>query len=348
MRKKLIIFSLAFIFVIAFGIVYNGLVNNEKDRLNQKRAQQQFLDMYEVVEIKVDSLKENTEVEFLEEDDTKIIRRLDAYNKDKLVGIIYVGETKGRNEGLQVAFAIDVKKDNIVGMVFVQSNETPEYQKILTDNNKFLKQFLDKDMSAKKFTVEATSGATLTGNGINKIMQLVRAQYDADTDFETPAGIEFVSSRQDFTTLNFVYEFLADEETITVTTNQAYQIISISNEAYREDAAIEIEAHKMSAYITNIDGNNITIISKGFGGNLTTTATVENGNITAFETDISGESYDSSYNDLYQGGNVAGLFDDIINGNELEAVTGATVTSNAIIAAHNILLAYIEEVNTNE
>jgi len=341
-RKHTIIFALSFVLLIAFGLVYNHLIVAEQARLKE----QKYYDLF--TKIEVEKLVENNEVEFLVEEDTSIIRRLDAFKDDKLVGIVYVGESEGRNGTIQVAFAVDAKKHAIVGMLIVESNETPEYQGKLTSNDKFVDQFANKDMSAKKFTVEATSGATITGDAINRIMQLVRAQYDNDTDFETPAGIEFVSSRQDFTTLNFIYEFVAEEETITVTTNQNYEIVELSNEAFREDVIIEIEANPMKAYIKSIEGDTLTIISKGFSGTLESTATVVDGEITSFVTDLSKETYDSPYNDPYKGGDFNDMFEDIVNGNELEAITGATVTSEGVIEAHKILLAYLEGVNANE
>lgn len=342
MRKNTLIFAISFVLLIVIGFVFNHLIINEQKRMKEKELRELF------TEIKIDRLEENDKANFLAEEETKITRRLDAYKGKDLVGIIYIGEAKGRNDIIEVAFAVDTKKHKIVGMLILENKETPEYLSKLTTNDKFVKQFHNKDMSAKKFTVEATSGATITGDAINNIMQLVRAQYDQDTDFDAPASITFISKKQDFTTLNFTYEFNTDDGTITVVTNKEYEIIEISNPDYQEDAIIEIEANPMDAYIDKIEDNTLTILSKGYAGTLVTTATVADGKISSFNTDVSNETYTNSYNDLYQGGDFKDVFADIVAGNELEAITGATITFDAVVAARDILLAYLEEVNVNE
>lgn len=341
MRKQYLIYILSFVLIIVLGVLYNYGINKEKESVATRKRHEQLL-----YEVDFDKVEENVDTNFLKDGETEIIKRLDAFKKGELVGIIYVGLGEGRNGTMEIAFGVNVDTDAIVGMLILESEETPQYQAILTENEKFVNQFHNKDMSDKSFVVEATTGATMTGDAINDVMQLVRAQYENDTDFEAPVGLQLVSKVQDFETLNFVYEFLTvEEDTLTVMVNFDYEILEISNDEYEETAQAAINENKFEAYISEIDENTITIISKGFAGELVTIAEITDGSITSFETDLDAETYDHDYNSLYEGGNFEDAFSQIVDGEAIEAITGATVTLDGVKAAHEILRNYLEEVS---
>ena len=61
-----------------------------------------------------------------------------------------------------------------------------------------------------------------------------------------------------------------------------------------------------------------------------------------FTTNISGETYDTEYNEAYTGGSFNPVFNAVVSGDEITIVTGATYTSVGVIGARDVLYAFIE------
>ena len=342
MKKNQLIFILGFVVLFVFGGLFELGINSEQLRIEEEKNS--------VIHL-ADKLgayrMERDEVTFLTEGTTKIIDKMNVTNKaGALVAIIYTGEATGKEAGLQVAFAIDVATHKIVGMKIVASNETPQYQSALLADQLFIDQFNAKDMMQTTFDINIHSGATLTSNGIQRIMQLVRKQYDQDTPFTAPAGIIVVSKAQDMTDLDkFNYEFLIGEETVTAIVDKQYALISISNPEHESLVMTTIGKNRVTNYIDSVAENagvsTITIHSSGFASTIISTATVDGeGTILTFTSNISEETYE--YSGGYQGGSFQPLFDAVVAESELGAVTGATYTSNGIKDARDVLYAYLE------
>lgn len=349
-RKNLLVFILAFVVITVFGVVFNNLIENEKQRIADEK--ENIINI--VKHLGVKTLEEDNPRSFLKEDGTEIISRLQGYdNEGKLVATIYVGKTKGYKDDLHVGYAIDVETDKVVGVKLLENNETPRFIEALFIND-FIDQFKDKALSSKEMKVEAISGATpnsgdhgviapATTSGMDKILKLVRKQYAKDTDFEMPAMLEFKSSAQDYDTLNFVYVFNDEGTDVTLVVNHNYELVSITNPAVQDDAIAIAKTKKIKNFISSIEGNTITIKSDGINetSDITSTAVLNDDNeIVSFTSDISQQT------PAYVGDkNFGPVYDAIINNGSLPAVSGATVTRDGIWAARNVLYAYLEVLN---
>ena len=346
-KKNLLISILVFVVVLALGVVVNNLIVKEQERIIEEKDN--IINL--VKHLGVKELEEDS-VRFIEVGDTEIIQKLNGLDeKDNLLAIIYVGETKGYREDLQVAFAIDVKTDKVVGFKLLENNETPIFLDALLSNVEFTDQFKDKALNDKQMKVEVVSGATpgggtdkviapATSSGMNKVLNVVRQQYARDTDFVVPAMLELKSKSQVYPSLNFEYKLDDEGTAVTLVVTNAYQFVSISDESYREDAMALANANKVENYISNVEGNTITIKSKGFAGTITSTAVVEGNVITSFTTDVSTETfYEASPSDFNP------VFVAVKNRAEVvPGVSGATYTRNGVVYARDVLYAYLEGV----
>lgn len=355
MKKNIIIFSLGLIWIILFGVFYNNAIVNEQEEAKSI--------IHMVTSLGVDRLEEDSEVTLLEENNVTILHKYDGYADDDIVAYIYIGETAGFKEGLQVAFAIDATTHHIVGMRIVESNETADYLRLLNQSEEFLLQFTEKDMSAVKFEIELISGATPNGTendvigkftcaGMENIMKVVRKQYDQDTAFVAPTELALISKTQNMDDLNeFQYEFAVGEQTVSVTTDKTYTITSISDPTQQTqiETFLAKASNKLNAYIDAVEtvGTTVTLTvhSKGYGTTrLVSTVVITDGDITSFSTDLSTQSYDDDHNELYTGGSFNPVFQAIVDNTDLVSVTGATITFTGIVHAHQITNLYIAEV----
>ena len=343
-NKKLLLFCLAFLVIVIFGVVVNKLIAYEKERIAEK--QDNVINL--VKDLGVDRLEQDSFRPSID-GDTEITQKLDGYNDDQLVAIIYVGKTKGYRDNLQVAYAIDVNTDKVVGFKIMENNETPLYLNALLIDE-FTSQFENKDLSDKQMKVKAITGVTPGGSngiiapgtvsGMDKILKLVRVQYDKDTDFTAPALLKLKSKSQVYPTLNFEYVFDDEGTEITLVVNVNYEFVSITDSVYQTDAMALANEDKVKNYVSNVNGNTVTIKSEGFSGSvITSTAILDGTTITSFTSDLSSQSYE--YSPDYNNGSFNPVYDAVKNKGTIPAVTGATITSNGIAAAAEVLYAYI-------
>lgn len=346
-NKRLWLYILTFVVIVAFGIVLNSLVLSEKERISEEKDN--IVNLVKDLGVKGD-LVENNPRTLLKDGDTKILQKFEGYNSDeKLVALVYVGITKGYKDDLKVAFAIDIKTHEIVGFKLLENNETEMYVNALLIED-FTSQFKEKSLEDKFLNVETISGATpgggtgiiapATSAGFNKILQLVRKQYDKDGDsnFVMPAMLEIVSKEQDYSTLNIKYSFKDGDVNVELVVNTSYEFVSISDVSYQVDALAIAKSNKLDALVSEVNGNTITILSAGFGGTtLTSTAEVDaENNIVSFITDLSNQTYyDANDSDFDV------VFEAIENKAEIPAVSGATITRNGIEQAKTVLYAYL-------
>ena len=350
MKKQLIFFIGAFVLLFALGALMNWGVAYEQ---KEKESLIHLADSVGAKKMVAD------EVAFLESGNTKIIEKYNVTNKKgTLVAIIYVGQSKGFADDLVVASALDVVNHKIIGMKIVSSNETDRFLAALYANEAYLNQFKDKDLTKASLEVETFSGPTPNGGngivapatslGLQNIMQLVRKQYDQDTDFTAPVEIELLSKEQDLHDLGkFIYQFKLGSEVVDCIVDQDYNLVEISDSSKQSLVMASILKNKVPTYISSATLNGdiwtITINSLGYHGNLVSTATVKDtGAILSFTSDLSDETYDNPYNSGYTGGSFNPVFEAVVNKTAITPVSGATVTSNGIGLARDILYDYIE------
>lgn len=169
-----------------------------------------------------------------------------------------------------------------------------------------------------------------------------------------PPEIEFVETEQDFSTFNFKYKFLIGGEEVVVEADKDGNLLSDVDEGVRAEIEALVSENQPEEFIASKEGNSITVRTKAYGTNppLLTKVTYdpETLEITAFEADTSSETYESPYNEKWnkEGNDVhpdEALPNQILENQDdldkVEAVTGATVTSNSLIRAARIALDYL-------
>ncbi|MGD9604538.1 MAG: RnfABCDGE type electron transport complex subunit D [Bacilli bacterium] len=182
---------------------------------------------------------------------------------------------------------------------------------------------------------------------------------------DTEPVINLSAKAQDFNTLNFKYTFSVDGEEVIVTVNQQYAISQISvsdynNDEYKALFLTTINTNKMTSFVTNIEETEtsllVTVSSKGFASSVLANIVFGTDNkITSLTVNTENESYDEEYNDGWDSANghphtvLPPLI--VTNQDNLSAVTlvsGASVTSNAIISAVNTAKDYVANLSAND
>ena len=169
-----------------------------------------------------------------------------------------------------------------------------------------------------------------------------------------PKHIEFVETEQDFSTFNFKYKFLIGGEEVVVEADKDGNLLSDVDEGVRAEIEALVSENQPEEFIASKEGNSITVQTKAYETNppLLTKVTYdpETLEITAFEADTSSETYESPYNEKWnkEGNDVhpdEALPNQILENQDdldkVEAVTGATITSNSLIRAARIALDYL-------
>jgi hypothetical protein len=350
MKKNTIIFGLCFVLLIALGIVFNNGILNEKETITTEK----FVELL-VPRIEYNKIKEEATT-FLTENDTTITKKYNVYKGDEVVAIVYFGKTKGYKDNLEVAFGIDVKKNIIVGMEIVSSQETEAFLKAL-NRDSFEQQFKSKDLTKFALEVQIISGATPNGGngdiapftsaGIQKVMLLARKQYSKDTGFVMPLGLEVVSKSLDYKKIDqYNYVLKLEETVINVVVNKDYEIVTISDETHRAAALETIKKDKVIHYIDDVkvEGNTTTlkINAKGYETSRIKTTVIITDNVIVSVNLTYTEEQTFEYAPDYTTGDYENAPNQIENGESITAVTGATRTYEGLTATQQILKAYME------
>ena len=368
--KKLftpVTFAIVILVVLVFGILYGVHTNKRNDFRTLVSAYPEGKKF-----VIVDDFKEYTHNDNGKE--TKIIKAYDVFvGKDK-VGIIYVGETEGFGGPLQVAYGIRFEDDAIIGVSVILSNETPQYLQALLKHEGFLPQFAEKKLADENFAVDGVTGATpgggtntavspVTTKAFEKVLIAARAKYALDnpgqTGFKIPETVKLISKRQNYENLEqYIYTLEFEKQEIVVTVDKNYKVVSIDKAEFATDAnkaKIEtfISKNKLDAIITNIVVDNdtqtttLTIESKGYASTITSEVVLDSeGKITQMTSDTKDETYNLGRwteenghpNEVLPGKIIENQTDDV------DAVSRATETSNAIKAAARVAFDYAKEV----
>jgi hypothetical protein len=281
-------------------------------------------------------------------------------NSANEVAVVYIISTIGREEGLVVAYAIDIETDELIDVLIIENDETPEYFEDLDEE--FYNQFNDKTLDEVVFTIDAVAGSTLSSLGFEVGMKYARELYARDFSFEIPViiyTINWIERNFDEATMvqkpfiaNITYgrddqvveayfdkEFNFIEVISGVEPSQLYQDV-IKNE-FPNTSFIDLRTH-----IVDYDNTTrtITIETKAYARDVLSFEVEFNSDFTAVVSIIitTHESYDNDYNEDYTGGNVPAVenaYKDqyLADGTLLDTVSGATVTSNGIIRILNLV-----------
>ncbi len=284
-------------------------------------------------------------------------------SESKVIAVVYIISTIGRDEGLEIAYAIDIESKVIIDTMVVDSSETPDYFQAL--NFGFYNQLKNKTLDEVLFNLDAVTGATLSCLAVETGMQYARELFARDFDFTIPDIVYTINSvirNFDKTTMadkpfivNITYgsdnqelEAYFDNdlnylETISGTEpNQLYK--DVFKDALPTQASIDLRAKVIDYDSTT---RTLSVLTRAYHrDNIIIEVTFDETftSITSL-TIISKETYDSDYNDLYTGAPspvIENAYKDqyLADGSYLDTFAGATVTSNGIIR----LLTLIDEV----
>lgn len=176
------------------------------------------------------------------------------------------------------------------------------------------------------------------------------------TKVEGPV-IEYVSSEQDFDTLNFNYTFTVNEEEVVVVTDQNYKIINVSNPEYKTDEyktafGENISKNKMKVFIISAEETEDEIVlhinSEGYSTNLIAEIIFNNDfEMVDYNVNTRSESYHEEYNSGWSNQHPDEVIPNQIidkqkDLDQVQTVTGATITSNALVDAARFAWDYID------
>lgn len=281
------------------------------------------------------------------------------------VAYAYVIETIGNSEGFKAVYVISSEDDTLLGVEVIEHNETinekDKYYNALNDS--FYNQFEDKNLDVIDFKIDAVAGATNSSDALDTGMKYARELYDADTDFEiitVMLSIDTINYNYDLGTVND-YTYIVN---ITFGLNDDTAVVGLDNDfAYvstisgTEPSNTEIEAMPQfvesalvdkitfdaSVKYENYDASSQTwtIRVSGYSSEGVTLDIILNATedaVSNINFNATSESYDNAYNDGYSGGAVPEIENNFINqynsdGTIIDAVAGATITSNALISA---------------
>lgn len=358
-NKLTLLLGLAFILIF----VVSGVLSTTFQNVREERADRMtYLPAYPNGE----KLVERSSEGFMSQPDgTKIIKAFDVMVGKEVVGMIYVAEAEGRNEGLQFAFGVEKATKKLLGYAIIQNNETPSYFQRL--NPAFYAQLSNKNLDDVSFSINLVSGATQSSTAIEKMVKLVRLQFGKDIGWDVPSiAVNITSKKQDFsdlTSAKYLYTFAYNIDgtdytnVVTLERNQAanpyYKFVSSTVEADEVlQGLFELEASKaenrVKATIISVTGLNVVVSTQGYAGEIRGTATMNvDGSIASFVITQESETYFEfdPYDPIQQ---LPGVY--VTEQGDLDNAplsTGATVTSRAVKELFRAVLAYGMEVGFN-
>lgn len=357
--RKIAIITVPIILLLL--IVCGTLINNQmkKDDISVEE-ERKFASIVTVVnDIDYTDIKEASGLSLSD----NIKTRYDVYNSSDIVAYIYIASGNGLNGKFSISVSI-IESDSSYSIhticLYENDKNDENYASLVSANANFLSYFDDFSLT-NEIDVDTVSGATITSSAIKELVNEIKAQVQVDFNIQFSSyTVTFVSKKQDYSTLYFVYTIKVENskeltsETITITTDQLYNLVDnnpIMDDELTEKVKALISSNKFNkkggtaattdAYISSIseDGKTIVTVSKGYVGIVTVTYTINDGAIVSANVDISKEVALSG-----AGGTVNQTIADSMANGEIDAVSGATYTSSAILSTRLLVLDYLKEV----
>ena len=287
---------------------------------------------------------------------------------DEEIAVVYIITTVGRYDGFKAAYAISLETDQLIDVLMIENNETQSYFDTLRDD--FYNQFVDKDLNDVVFTIDTVSGATYSSLAFDTGMKYARELYARDYNFEIPSivyEITNVERNYDAATLvskpyivSITYDL--DNKNLVAYFDNQFNLVEVitgetPNETYLALFKNELPSTTfidVKTYITAFDETNktVTIETIAYGGKAITVTFQLNSTLDAVESMniTTTQTYDSDYNEGYTGGPnpaVENAYRDqfLADGTYIDAIGGATITSNGMIRIFDLVNDVIENLN---
>ncbi|HKL47388.1 MAG TPA: FMN-binding protein [Candidatus Izemoplasmatales bacterium] len=368
LNKKglIILFSAVLLIIFVFGGMYSRYMTNQIDVHEQERYEEELIRNEERFKASLINMVEDgaSLTSFESNGSDKMYAKprsdddyqptlIESYkiydNTNDEIAIVYVLESIGNAEGVRIAYAISLERDRLIDVQVVSHNETVteenEYYNRLDDQ--FFGQFENKDMDVIDYSIDAVADATLSSLAFETGMHYARELYANDTDFEIVTlvlAIDSLAYNSNLQTVND-YPFQAnitfdqDDKTAVVALDSDFNYLStISGQTPSQTVidAIPVYVSEQISMDTSVNLDNydssartLTITVRGFAGLIAVDLLI-NDSLDGIES----VSLKSS-NESYPSPNPPKVENDFINeyntnGDVLDTVGGATVTSNAM------------------
>ena len=351
---SVLIISLVLVIIFVFGGMYSRYMT---DQLPIHERDNQILSIVgdgdEVVVFEVEQLEkeyadpENEESMYQPQlvESYKVLKDSEEY------AVVYVIASMGKNDGVVVAYAIEIETKILLNIEVLDNSETPDYYNRLNDS--FFSQLNDKDLDDPVFKLDAVAGATLSSKAFEVGMKYARELFGRDFDFEVPnLPYEIIDLSRNFDgeTLvekPFIIDMVWGEDNTVFKAymNNDFNVVEVIEGTEPTSEYIDLLATVLpntdlvdaKTFITAYDSTTkmITIESVGFGGDVIIVTAEFNAELNAFVnmTIQANQSYDQSYD--YSGGNPPAVENAYKNafledGTIIDGFAGATVTSDAM------------------
>jgi len=368
---QVIVLSLLLILIFVFGGIYSRYMTTQIDVHAEEQAIVQFnqslIDLVGSGSKVVAASYVDLEKEYLVPGFTDVTYNPELSSSYKIldeedneIAVVYIITTVGKYEGVEVAYAIDIETNNLIDVLVISNNETPDYFKNL--NFGFFDQFENKTLDDVVFTIDAISGSTYSSLAFDAGINYARKLYARDYGFEIPNIVYEINSIE----RNYDFETIVDKPYIVSITydtdnkelvayfdNQFNLVEVISgetpNETYLALFKNDLPATTfvdMKTFIRSYDEitRKIVIDTKAYGG---MTVSIEFELSETLDQVIamiisSTQTYDNDYNGYYNGAPSPAVENAYRNqylddGTYHDSIAGATITGNGLVRIFSLM-----------
>jgi hypothetical protein len=236
----------------------------------------------------------------------------------------------------------------------LSNNETPSFYSALDEN--FFNQLTDKTFDDVVFTIDTIAGSTYSSKSFDTGMKYARELFARDFSFEIPNIVYTINSvERNFDTATFLTKpyivnitYGAENNELEAYFDNEFNYVETitgvePNQTYKDLFKNDLPASSfidLKTYITTYDEltRKITIETKAYGGKPITVEFELNEALdkVVAMTITTTQTYDNEYNEGYTGDDVPAVenaYKDayLVDGTYIDAVSSATITSNAMI-----------------
>lgn len=361
-------FSLILVVIFIVGGIFSRYMTTEKNEfISEFRAAEELSVYYESL-IEVAGKGEKVEVFTVEQlakeyllpsSETETYQPVlnEAYKileNDLEVAVVYIITTHGREDGVKVAYAIDIETKTLIDIKVISHNETQSFYSALDED--FFLQLNDKTLDDVVFKIDTVAGSTYSSKAFETGMKYARELFARDFSFEIPNIVYTINSiERNYNPATFVAKpfianitYGAENMVLEAYFDSQYNLVEIISGDMPSDTYLNLFKNDfpttsfvdLRTHITAYDSSTrvITIRTNGYGGMPITVAFELNetlDGVVGMQITTT-QTYDEEYNDGYTGAPapaVENAYKDayLADGTYIDAVSSATITSNAMI-----------------
>ncbi len=361
-------FSLILVVIFIVGGIFSRYMTTEKNEfISEFRAAEELRVYYESL-IEVAGKGEKVEVFTVEQlakeyllpsSETETYQPVlnEAYKileNDLEVAVVYIITTHGREDGVKVAYAIDIETKTLIDIKVISHNETQSFYSALDED--FFLQLNDKTLDDVVFKIDTVAGSTYSSKAFETGMKYARELFARDFSFEIPNIVYTINSiERNYDPATFVAKpfianitYGAENMVLEAYFDSQYNLVEIISGDMPSDTYLNLFKNDfpttsfvdLRTHITAYDSSTrvITIRTNGYGGMPITVAFELNetlDGVVGMQITTT-QTYDEEYNDGYTGAPapaVENAYKDayLADGTYIDAVSSATITSNAMI-----------------